>query len=164
MNSVCGVGNENPSRRWCLQGCGEIGQPQHKGELGVMPGHPLPAVDQGDGSLLQQQSVEGDDIGQRLHGQPFPPRDLVPGRQAVDVGGGGDHRLAAEQFGQLPGQLVAAAQVAGEQADGELPGLVQHHHRRVEGLAPQHRREQPHHDAGGHDTDQPPIAAEELGE
>ena len=68
--------------------------------------------------------------------------------------GRGDDRGAPQYLRHLPGQFVGPAQVAGEEADGELPGLIHHHHRRVGILALEIRGDAPHHDPRGHDAHQ----------
>ena len=81
-------------------------------------------------------------------------RQHVQGRQPLHVGGRGDDRGAPQYLGHSPGQVVGPAQVPGEQADGELPGLIHHHHRRVGVLALEIRGDAPHHDPRGHDAHQ----------
>ena len=60
-------------------------------------------------------------------------------------------------------QRVAAAQVAGEQADGESARVVDHHHRWVGVLIRDHRRDQPHHHAHRPEDHDGAVLAEKLG-
>ena len=49
----------------------------------------------------------------------------------------------------MPGQVIAAAPVAGEQADDEAPGRVQHHDGRVLAFVPQQGSQHTHGNARG---------------
>ena len=78
----------------------------------------------------------------------------VKGQFAGHVGGGGNHGFAAGEDGHFPGQIVGAAQVAGQQADGEMAFLVHDHNARVAGFVNQQRGEDADDDARCHDADQ----------
>ncbi len=86
--------------------------------------------------------------------QAMRHRQHIQGRQPVDVGGRGDDRGAPQYLRHPPGQLVGPAQVTGQETDGELPGLIHHHHRRVGILALEIRGDAAHHDPRGHDAHQ----------
>ena len=78
----------------------------------------------------------------------------VEGKFAGHIGGGGDHGFAAGEGGHFPGQVVGAAQMAGQQADGEAAFLVHDHNARVAGFVDQQWSEDADYNAGGHDADQ----------
>ena len=67
--------------------------------------------------------------------------DQVLGR----LGGGGDDRLGAQGVGHGDGQVVGAAFVAADEADGPAAADVDHHHAGIGRLVLQARGHRPHH-------------------
>ena len=86
----------------------------------------------------------------------------IQGRQLVDVGGGGDHRVGAEHPGQIAAEGIRAPRMAGKQANDVLATFVDHHHGRIAELIIDQRGQHAYRDPGGADENQRRIAAEGL--
>ena len=78
----------------------------------------------------------------------------VEGQFAGHVGGGGDNGFASGDGSHFTSQIVGAAQVAGQQADGVVAFLVQDYDARVAGLVDDQRSQDADNDARCHDADQ----------
>ena len=91
------------------------------------------------------------------------PGPLVDGEDVVHVGGGRDDRCGADAFRDGPGEVVRAAQVAGEDGDGVGAALVDHDDGGVGHLALHEGRDGPHRDAGGADEHEGVGLVEHLG-
>ena len=79
-----------------------------------------------------------------------------------NVGGRGHHRRGSQGMGHLLGQLVGAAQVAGQEAYRETPGIIHAHHGGVGVLVRQVGRQQPHRRAYRHQQHQLFVLFENL--
>ena len=97
--------------------------------------------------------------------QPMAAGPLVNRRKSpVDIGGGGEDRLPAQQRGDLPGQVVGAPQVAGEDGDSEPAPARPPPPRRGPGpYSPDGGPPAAHRDAGRPHKDQGLRPAEGLG-
>ena len=82
----------------------------------------------------------------------------VEGQFAGHVGGGGDDGFAAGEGSHFPCQIVGAAQVTGQQADGVLTALVEDNDSGVARFVDEQRGEDADDDAGRHDADQVVVA------
>ena len=74
---------------------------------------------------------------------------LVHRKNAVGVGGRGDHRNGSAHGGQCTGQVIGTAQMTGQHRHRKAAAFVQYHHRRVRRLAAAVRRNGPHRNAHG---------------
>lgn len=79
----------------------------------------------------KQKTVKGADAFQWLHCEVGETSRFIPGAQSVDVGGGGDDRRRVEEIGNLPGQGVGAAEMAGQEADHKLAAFIEDDNRRI---------------------------------
>ena len=80
------------------------------------------------------------------HNAALPLGPLVHRKKAVQVCGGRDDRHRTAHRRQPPRQRIGAAQMPGQQRNGEPPALIQHHHGGICGLAAAVRRDGPHCD------------------
>ena len=78
----------------------------------------------------------------------------VEGQFAGHVGGGGDNGFASGDGSHFTSQIVGAAQMTGQEADGVLSALVHDDDAGIAGLVDQQRGQNADDDAGGHDADQ----------
>ena len=72
---------------------------------------------------------------------------LIHGKQAVGIGRRGDHRHRTTGGSQPAGQVICAAQMAGEQRHRKAAAFIQHHNGGVGGLALAVGRNGPHRNA-----------------
>ena len=72
---------------------------------------------------------------------------LVHRKNAVGVGGRGDHRNGSAHGGQCTGQVIGTAQMTGQHRHRKAAAFVQYHHRRVRRLAAAVGRNGPHRNA-----------------
>ena len=84
-------------------------------------------LDEGDGLTVDDPGGDAGDVELgRLQPPAKFPTEQVDGEGLADVRGGGDDRRGADQPGNVPGEGVGAADMAGQGRDDEAPGLIDH--------------------------------------
>lgn len=105
--------------------------------------------------LLGESLAIGDD-------ETIAPGPEIKGGTARHIACGGDDRLPAGDGRDLNRKFIAAAQVSGEQTDGELTFLIDHDDAGIRALVLQEWGNGTNNDAGRHNADDPLVFAPHL--
>ena len=117
---------------------------RHPGGRGALHG---PVRCQPDSVPGQQRPADQLDSLRLQHGAALGFGPLIHGKQAVGIGRRGDHRNRTTGGSQPAGQVICAAQMAGEQRHRKAAAFIQHHNGGVGGLALAVGRNGPHRNA-----------------